>query len=396
MRAEHGIAFALYYKRVMRKVRRHTQDTHIDNRIQRELWEKVTSVTGDDPTEAQVRSALQQMGKPSDWGIYYRNLFSESGRRFDGFLLFEGFFTGIAPMALMLIVVFAVFRLFPQREYVAYGLVALGAIASAWHAHHNFLSMGYLAATVLIPSVLLLYYPVRDALVLDGSSFISNLICYENRVILVSVLLLNALFILTICFFHALDYTYRPWRTAIASLSVVLCALLTAGLVFYGLNLKKDYDSQAAVLLSDLRTTYNTYLENGTADGMIARSEEIDALLAKYIDIFVAEPRQTAGSFTECLQFFLLHDASPAHAITKYHPAFTPENVPGRDTQWKVFDYSALDREVSSLKFALAQLLGNTDSSTLGAVSKLEQQVYPLRVAFLQKLDNLYTDWFYS
>ena len=108
-----SVALTLYIKRVLREVRRHSSDTDIDRKIIGEIEERVLRLTGGRTDEESIRAALKKMEPASELGLQYRAEYKYSAEKPDGFLIFERFFSSIAAMALLLLTVFVVFRLFP-------------------------------------------------------------------------------------------------------------------------------------------------------------------------------------------------------------------------------------------------------------------------------------------
>ena len=124
-------AYRLYTKRVLREVKRHSEDAYIDRNIKNEIAQRILELTNGKTDEVSVKTAIRQKEPARELGLSYRKFYKFSAERPDGFLLFERFFTNIAGMAILLITALCVFRMFPQVEYVAYAICALSGIAGS-------------------------------------------------------------------------------------------------------------------------------------------------------------------------------------------------------------------------------------------------------------------------
>lgn len=389
-----SIAFRLYVKRVLREVRRHSSDTYIDRNIISEIEQRVLAETGGDTDEASVKAALKKMEPPKELGLQYRKFYKFSAERPDGFLLFEHFFTNIGAMALLLLTVLTVFRLFPQKEYVAYAVCAVAGVAAAFFAHRCFYNVHFTAATLWVPAFLLLYYPCKQSIAAareTGESFFALFFSYRYHIIFTVLIVMTAAFVATTAILHALAYLPKRKRAVACTVAAVLSAACLAGFVSYAFELRDTYNAQAVVCLSDMRESYSVYEQGGSIAAAQTAAAEQGELYERYAGIYVPANQRTSGSYERLLEIFALYDSDADALIQSYHPGYEP------DKRTEPFAYGELGEKVASVKASVALLLQQESSGEpFKQLIEIEQRCHLLCTDFLSALSKAYNAWIYQ
>lgn len=390
-----SIAFRLYVKRVLREVRRHSSDTYIDRNIISEIEQKVLAETGGSADEAAVKAALKKMDPPKELGLRYRKFYKFSAERPDGFLLFERFFTNIGAMALLLLTVLTVFRLFPQKEYVAYAVCAVAGVAAAVFAHRCFYNAHFAAATLWVPAFLLLYYPCKQSIAAareTGESFLSLFFSYRYHIIFTVLIVMTAAFVAATAILHALAYLPKKRRAVVCAAAAALSAVFVVGFAVYAFELKDTYNAQATVCLSDMRKSYSAYAQGGDIADARATAAEQSELYERYAGIYVPANKRTTGSYERLLEIFALYDNGADALIQTYHPAYEPEK------RAEPFEYDALAEKIASVKSSVKLLLDQESAADepFKRLIEVEDRCNLLCTDFLSTLSKAYDAWIYQ
>ena len=389
-----SVALTLYIKRVLREVRRHSSDTDIDRKIIGEIEERVLRLTGGRTDEESIRAALKKMEPASELGLQYRAEYKYSAEKPDGFLIFERFFSSIAAMALLLLTVFVVFRLFPQKEYVGYAVCACAGVAAAFLAHRRFYNIHYALATIWVPAFLLLYYPCKHAIAAvraSGGSFLSAFFSYRYHVVFLVLIFITAAYTATTAILHAAAYL-RGHKRVVSYLAAVVCSVgFLCGFFCYAVHLKGVYNAEASVCLAATQKSYEVYAAGGTIRQAQTDAKTLGDLYDRYAGIYVPSNRQTGGAYSSLLEMLDLYDSDVDSLILRYHPAYEPDKRP------KNIQTEPIDEKVSEIKRRLTVLLAkDTGEEPFRSLIDVETCCDLFRQELLLALSDAYNAWIYQ
>lgn len=390
------VAFTLYVKRVLREVRRHSSDTYIDRQIIGEIERRVLELSEGRTDEASVRAALKQMEPASELGYRYRAEYRSSAEKPDGFLLFETFFSNVAAMALLLLTVFVVFRLFPQKEYVGYAACAVAAACAAILAHKRFYNIHYSLATILIPAFLLLYYPCKHSIQAaraPGGSFLTSFFSYRYHIIFISLIVITIVYSAVTALLHAKTYL-RSWVRTISILAAVLFLVAcSAGFATYANHLKQVYHAEAEVCLAAARESFDGYLQN-EQDALKAAEEDagkIAELYERYAGIYVPADRQTGGAYEALLEMFEIWETGTESLIVHFHAGYDAEK------RKNPIQTEPIDEKIRQVQDSVERLLNRTsDGEPFQQLLELESRCQHLQSELQTTVLEAYHQWIYQ
>lgn len=385
---------SLYIKRVLREVHHDENDLFITKKLVSIITGRILAASGGDESERAVKDALRAVGSPASLG---RELRRDYKHNENGFMLFNRTMTNLASAAIILVAEFVVFRLYPQTEYVAYICSAVAAIFAAWLGTHCFYKLRYHIIAMALPSFLLIYYPVRDALRLQASSgvpFFRSLFSYSNHIVLFLIVLTSAAYALTTALLHISIYSEHK-RALKFSLCGGLIAAALASFAFYAASLNIDYNQKSASYYSALSSEYREYYSGIAAGGWLKPGESLissaklaDELIDRYNDIYVPSDKQTSGSLSSLLNAFSVYAESPDALMEYYHAGFS-----GDDTD---FDYAALSDLMRSAALKVKNTIASIgDAPTLKQLMKIESSCSAIYSDFNENLEKIYDEYIF-
>ncbi len=383
----------LYIKRVLREIQRHEDDAYIDTKIKNEITAKIKALTGGDTSEKAVELALKQLGPASKLGKEYKKEYRFSAERINGFLFFNRFFVNMSAPALILIAALAVFRMFPLSEYLAYAVCAAAGVIAGIIAYTAFYKAVYAVLTAALPSFLLIFYPLKDALSarLDyGVPFFRELFGYSNHTVLFIILFSVLAYAVTVSWLHAKFYFRKfNYRYIHAELVFFVLAVL-AGFTVFAVDLKKSNDAEASILLDKLGEQYEIYLESGNMpDTLPALGDEASRLSELYGGIYLSPPKLTSNAIPAVFKIFSLYDSGYENLITYYHSMYDP-------TKGIPFDTKTLDAMLSDAKQKAGVILSGKGGGDFKTLLNVLSRFETLRSEIESSVDVCYEKWAYS
>ena len=388
-------AYRLYVKRVLREVKRHSEDAYIDRNIKNEIAERILDLTDGSTDEAAVKTALKQMEPARELGLRYRKFYKFSAERPDGFLLFERFFTNIAGIAILMITALCVYRMLPQVEYVAYAICALAGVAAAIFAHRAFYNIHFALATLYIPAFLLLYYPCKHSIadaVNGKGSFTELLFSHRYREIFITLIVMILAYTATTAILHAFSYMHKRGKIISVTASVILTIACVCGFAGYAYDLKDTYNTQAELQVSALRETYTNYQNGGPIGPVLVSAVKTMDLYEAYAGIYVPSIEQHSGSYFKLIDEFVYYDSGIDELIKLHNPAYDPTK---RESP---FAYETIEKKIADLKESVATLLASDppEGEPFRLILMIEERCDLLHADLIATLKTCYNDWIYQ
>lgn len=391
-----NVAFTLYVKRVLREVRRHSSDTYIDKQIIGEIENRVLELSEGHTDEASIRAALKKMEPAAVLGSRYRAEYRFSAEKPDGFLMFENFFSNVAAMVLLLLTVFVVFRLFPQKEYVGYAFCAIAAACAAILAHKRFYNIHYLLATILIPAFLLLYYPCKHSIGTaraSGGSFLVLFFSYRYHIIYISLIVITAVYLAVTALLHAKAYLRKRLRMFSILATMFFLLACSIGFSVYACHLKQVYQAEAEVCLAAVRASFDAYLQDGenAINGAKEDAGKISELYERYAGIYIPADRQSGGSYEALLEIFEIWESGTESLIVHFHAGYEAEkrNTPIQTEQ--------IDEKLHQVQDSVERLLNRTsEDEPFQQLLALESRCQLLQSELRATVSDAYHQWIYQ
>ena len=381
----------LYIKRVLREIRRHSDDKYIDIEIEEDIRKKF----GDKPDSLAV-------AEMPDWrlaSVNYRLKYFESAEAVDRFTphSVERFLKNFTAPALQLLAAFVVFRLFPTTEYAAYAVCALAAVAAAIQQHICFCKLKYMLIAMILPQFLLIWYPAKAAAAsaTGFGSFWNLLISEGNRYILVLILASAIFFVLTTAILHAYNYADNPKRKAVIFSSIILILATLAGFTSATAARNRKFDVMAAQVLADLRPAYEEYLETGNSEEFFAAAEKADDVVRKNFHSRSKMDETYNNSFLKTVTVFDLcrraKESGNCQELMDYYFTDYDENDPG-----KTLNSDAIFDTYDQLAARFEYRLTNTDGSKYADIHELASGAGGIYAELYAVIDDCHTAWIFS
>ena len=381
----------LYIKRVLREIRRHSDDRWIDIEIEKDLRDRF----GDRPDAEAVASM------PS-WrlvALNYRTKYFESAESLDGFTphAVKRLLRNFAAPALELLAAFVVFRLFPTTEYVAYVVCALAAIIAAIQQHVCFCKLRYMLISMLAPPFLLIWYPAKAAAsqASDLSGFFANLFSDGNRYVLILILATTLFYTITSAILHARDYTDKPTRPAVVFSCFGLALAVVSGFAFYGTSRAKGFDRLSAVSLAELRVAYEHYEATGETEEFLAAAKEADSVVRSNFHSRSKMDQTYQNDFERMAEIFILcSDAAQSGSFQNLMDSyFTDYDETDSD---RTLDTEDITITYDSLNDRFAARLSTLDGSKYSDLHELAMSASGLRAELYAVIEDCHTRWIFS
>lgn len=384
----------LYIKKVLREVVRSDDDAYIDTVIKKEVLARVAGLTGGESSDTALRAALRELGPASRLGKRYKKEYAFSAHRISGLMLFNRFFVNISASLLILIAAFAVFRMYPQKEYTAYLLCAIAGVAAGFTAHLHFYKASFMVTTAVLPSFLLVYYPLKAALAAHrdyGAPLFKTFFSYDNHIVFMIILSSVLFFALTALFLHARAYLKRPEKLYLQAVCVFTALAVVSGFFVYASGLRESFNSRAASLQSGINAAYAEYLELGVMpDTLFSLAQEARELAARYGAIYVPPNELTAGSLSELTDMLYIYDSGYENLVARFHASYDPEKEPP-------FDEAALDVIMDGAREETGAILSfNTGEPGLETLLDALARCDTLRFEIISSMNVLFENWAYA
>ncbi|MBR6771844.1 MAG: hypothetical protein IKM29_00470 [Clostridia bacterium] len=383
----------LYIKRVLREIRRHSDDRWIDIEIESELRNRF----GDKP-DAEAVAAMPSWRLTA---INYRTKYFESAESVDGFTphAVKRLIRNFCAPAVMLLAVFAVFRLFPTTEYVAYAVCALAAIAAAIQQHVCFCKLKYMLVSMIVPQFLLLWYPAKAAAVEAGnlSEFFRNLFSDGNRYILILIFATVLFYAVTAAVLHARDYADKPLRPAVISGSLGFALIVVFAFSAYSIQRAKGFDRLSAVSFAELNSAYEHYETTGDSEAFLAAAKEADKVVSQNFHSRSKMDETYQNDFEHMAELFILCDEAKISGsfqalMDSYFTDFD-ETDPNRTLDTKDITVTS-----ESLNDRFAARLSDEDlhGYKYADLHKLALSASGIRAELYAVIDDCHTRWIFS
>lgn len=381
----------LYIKRVLREIRRHSDDRWIDIEIEKDLRERF----GDLPD----KEAVARMPSWRLAAMNYRLKYFESAEALDGFTPHNvrRFLTNFAAPAIELLAAFVVFRLYPTTEYVAYVVCALAAVVAAVQQHVCFVKLKYMLAALLAPPFLLIWYPAKSAVLASEGfrDFFARLFSENNRYVLVLIFAFLLFYTVTSAILHARDYADKPLRPAVIFGSLGAAAVAVG--IFCGATAfrNRDIALDAQRDVSALETAYTAYLSGGDFAPLLAAAESSDATVEKNFHTLTPMDESYGDSFSKT--FSLFHLCRRAETTGSYQELM--------DTYYTDFDENDAERTLNTAAIAATvdQLsdrfevkLSEAKNGGYAELHGLAATAEGLHAELYAVIDDCHTAWIYS
>ncbi len=381
----------LYIKRVLREIRRHSDDRWIDIEIEKDLRDRFG-----DKTDAE---AVAQMPSWRLAAMNYRVKYSESAEALDGFTpqTVQRLLTNFAAPAIELLAAFVVFRLFPTTEYVAYIVCALAAIAAAIQQHVCFCKFGYSVASIVLPVFLLIWYPARDAAAnaYGFADFFGRLFSDGNRYIIILILAIVIFYTLTTAILHARDYADKPirGRTILASAILILCCV--SGFAAYTSYRNESSNEQSAIALAEIKEAYAEYQSTGDVQKLLETAQKADSIVKKNFHRLSKMDESYSDNFYRMFSIFDLcrtaEDSSSYQALMdSYFTDFDETD------ETRTLNTEAISVTYSQLTDRFESRMSSVSGEKYADLHGLASSAGGLQAELYSVIDDCHTAWIFS
>ena len=381
----------LYIKRVLREIRRHSDDRWIDIEIEQDLRTRF----GD-------RSDSEAVASMPDWrlaAVNYRIKYFQSAESLDGFTphSIKRLFRNFAAPAIELLAAFVVFRLFPTTEYVAYAVCALAAVAAAIQQHVCFCKLRYAIVSLVAPPFLLIWYPAKAAAESAGdlSGFFGNLFSGENRYVLILIVSTVFFYTITAAILHARDYADKPLRPAVAFGSLGLALVMVLGFSVFSANRTKTFDVLSAESIAELRSAYTLYETTGDVTEFLAAAQKADKVVAQNYHSLSKMDETYQNDFERMAElFFLCREASETGSFqTLMDRYFTDFDESDTAKTLDTDDITVTCEELNDRFSSRLETIGKDEYADL---HELAMSASGLRAELYAVIEDCHTRWIFS
>ncbi|MBR2453396.1 MAG: hypothetical protein IKB35_00170, partial [Clostridia bacterium] len=312
----------LYIKRVLREVHHDEEDLYITKKLISIICERILAETGGDESPEKISIAIKDMVSPVKLG---RELRKEYKHDQNGLMLFNRTLVNLTAGAIILATAFVVYRLFPQKEYVAYLVCAIASAVSAWFGTHYFIKLRYHLIAMIAPAFLLSYYPILDAIKQsskNNTGLFETLFSSANSTTFILIAVIVAVYAVTLIAISCYLYSTRNRGIKLSCCIFLLCL----GVGLFGAHASfraKEYNNQAAVYAAELSEQYgkyitqvelgNDFMPQEALNDIVSKSE---TLIKENIDIYIKPTKQTRGSVSSIINILRLYSLSPAKLVS--------------------------------------------------------------------------------
>ncbi len=380
----------IYTMLVLRDVPYHQEETYIEKQIRGDISRDLGVLIDQGMSE---REAVKTLPPHTAIAKKYRRIFRGSGLSVDGLMLFNRFFMNVSGIALMMVTLLVMFRIYPQPEYLVYLFCAFSAVVAGIIAYRRLHSILLNLITVFVPIFLLLYYPIKETYELslqDKSSFFDLFFSYANHEVFFVVILIAILFPLTLMWLYSKRFLSKTAGLFVRIFSLILLVVSFLFFSLYTLKLKHDYDTSALTIISALNLEYENYINQNSIDNFAQYALKMDALVSKYGSIYRSAPDVITGSLSSLIDIFQLYDTDYAELVKYYHPAFDPEKQ-------NPFNTAGLDDAVTHARKRVSIILAaGTESPNFKTLIGIMERCEVQKLELLESLGVYFTDWAYS
>lgn len=381
----------LYIKRVLREIRRHSDDRWIDIEIEKDLRDRFG-----DKTDV---AAVKEMPSWRLTAMNYRLKYFQSAEALDGFTPHnvKRFLRNFAAPAIELLSAFVVFRLYPTTEYIAYVVCALAAVAAAVQQHVCFVKLKYMIAAMVAPAFLLIWYPAKAAAAqADGLwEFFGNLFSPGNRYVLVLIAAFLLFFSVTSAVLHARDYADKPLRPAVIFGGLGLAIASVA--IFCGITAHRNHGIALAAErdLAGLEAAYTEYLSTGDIAPLLLAAQSADETVEKNFHTLTPMDQTYGDSFEKAFTLFhLCRTAELSGSYSELMDAYYTD-YDENDTA-RTLNTEAIVLTCNELSDRFVAKLSSSDGRSYADLHSLASTAEGLHAELYSVIDECHTAWIFS
>jgi hypothetical protein len=385
----------LYIKRVLRRVPFDEDHEYVAGEITRELNEAISDEHKKNP-DLSIPKLIKRLDDPPVMARHYRKKYGFTTK---SLMLFNQSMIYASVAALYMVTAFVVFRLYPQREYVAYAICALSAVWGAKIAFDYFFPIQHVIFTAFVPPFLFLFYPINNAYQasLRGvGSFWDLLFSQTHRVPFVLTAIYLFLFLSLLSFryirlFHPVWAKRRTNGLLTLFYGSIVCA--TGLLIFGVVSLGNIYTRESNQVLSTLMSEMSAYsfhpaAPTAPAESLRKAAQTTDRVTRTYIGILVPPHKQPNLSAEAAIHALSLYTQGPDALVAYYHTSYSPKaNRP--------LPADKLEKLVTDLEKVFRDAL-QTKGSGLPALVELQKQLDIEMTEFRTGVRKIYENWIYE